>query len=150
MLETGHRWICAALLMQSLVASGGATGSTSRSIAQPLLTRTQELGLASFYHDKYHGKPTASGETFGTNQLTAAHRTLPFGTIVRVTAMDGNRSVIVRINDRGPFVSGRCIDLSRAAARELKFEKSGLLKVKVEVLRVPKLTAARQVIRLPD
>jgi rare lipoprotein A len=75
-----------------------------------------EEGLASWYGDPYHGRPTASGERFDQDSLTAAHRTLPFGTVARVTNLDNDRSVDVVINDRGPFIAGRIVDLSRAAA----------------------------------
>jgi len=102
-------------------------------------TRPAEVGLASYYADKYHGRTTASGETFDMNALTAAHRTLPFGTLVKVTQLENNRSVIVRINDRGPFIDGRVIDLSRAAATELQFTRAGLAKVKVEIIPPPAL-----------
>jgi rare lipoprotein A len=95
---------------------------------------TTETGIASYYADKYHGRTTASGEVFDTSKLTAAHRTLPFGTVVKVTHQGSQRSVTVRVNDRGPFVAGRVIDLSRAAARELAMEKAGLANVKVEIL----------------
>jgi rare lipoprotein A len=116
---------------------GGPVSATSVAVAKT------ETGLASYYHDKYHGRQTANGEIFNTNEFTAAHRTLPFGSMVRVTLADGKRSVLVRINDRGPFISGRVIDLSRAAARELGIEKAGLAQVKVEVIP-PSVTAARR------
>lgn len=95
---------------------------------------TPEPGVASYYDDKYHGRKTASGEVFDTHALTAAHRTLPFGTMVRVIHQGNDRTVVVRINDRGPFVTGRIIDLSRAAARELQMERAGLAKVKLEIV----------------
>ena len=88
-------------------------------------------GVASWYGGKFHGRKTASGETYNQNALTAAHRTLPFGTRVRVTSASG-KSVVVRINDRGPFVGGRVIDLSRAAASSLGI--NGLGRVKIAVL----------------
>lgn len=94
-----------------------------------------ETGVASYYGAKYHGKPTASGEIFDMNELTAAHPTLTFGTRVKVTHLENNRSVIVRINDRGPFVQGRVIDLSQAAATELQLLQSGLARVKIEVIK---------------
>lgn len=93
-----------------------------------------EEGLASFYADKYHGRATASGEVFDTREFTAAHRTLPFGTRVKITDLEHERSVIVRINDRGPFVAGRVIDVSRAAAEELQMTRAGLVKVRLEIL----------------
>lgn len=94
----------------------------------------QETGLASFYHDKFEGKTTASGETFHQDAATAAHRTLPFGTRVRVTNLDNNLWADVTINDRGPFAEGRVIDLTRSVAKKLQFIEKGTTKVKVEVL----------------
>ena len=93
-----------------------------------------ESGTASYYAEKYNGKPTASGEIFDMHQLTAAHPHLKFGTIVKVTNLDNHRVVLVRINDRGPFVGHRVIDLSLAAAQELQMVKSGLAPVTLEVL----------------
>ena len=78
-----------------------------------------EEGMASWYGKKFHGKKTASGERFNMYELTAAHRTLPFGTKVKVTNLENNKSVVVRINDRGPHVKGRIIDLSYAAAKKI-------------------------------
>jgi rare lipoprotein A len=91
-------------------------------------------GIASYYADAYHGKKTSNGETFDMNDLTAAHRTFPFGTKVRVTNLENKKSVIVRINDRGPFKEERIIDVSLAAAREIDLIKSGTARVKLEVL----------------
>lgn len=93
-----------------------------------------QTGKASFYADKFEGRATASGEKYKHSKLTAAHRTLPFGTLVKVTNLSNNRSVEVRINDRGPFVKGRIIDLSRAAAKQLEFVNAGLANVKLEVV----------------
>ncbi len=97
-----------------------------------------EIGLASFYADKFDGRITASGEIFDQKKMTAAHRTFPFGTKVKVSSFETNKSVIVTINDRGPFVNDRVIDLSRAAATELGFVKKGVTKVKVEVISMGK------------
>lgn len=94
-------------------------------------------GMASYYHDRFHGRKTASGAAYNKNALSAAHKSLPLGTEVRVTDTRSGKSVIVKINDRGPFVKGRVIDLSRAAARQIGLTKKGLAKVKVEVLDVP-------------
>ncbi|MCE1236331.1 MAG: septal ring lytic transglycosylase RlpA family protein [Hyphomicrobiales bacterium] len=89
-------------------------------------------GVASFYGGREHGGPTASGERFDMHAMTAAHRTAPLGSHLRVTNLRNGRSVVVRINDRGPFVKGRIIDLSRAAADRLGFVSSGLTRVSVE------------------
>ncbi|MEQ8925086.1 MAG: septal ring lytic transglycosylase RlpA family protein [Fulvivirga sp.] len=91
-------------------------------------------GKASYYADKFEGRPTASGEKYKHSKLTAAHKTLPFGTVVKVTNLKNNNSVEVRINDRGPFVEGRVIDLSRSAAEKLNFINDGLADVKIEVV----------------
>jgi len=91
-------------------------------------------GAASYYGSELEGQPTASGERFNPEGLTAAHRSLPLGTRVRVTNLSNNREVIVRINDRGPFHGNRVIDLSRAAARELGFLQRGTANVKLEKL----------------
>lgn len=92
-----------------------------------------QTGKASFYADKFEGTVTASGEKYRHNKLTAAHKTLPFGTKVRVTNLANDKHVEVVINDRGPYVDGRIIDLSRAAAEALGFENYGLADVKLEV-----------------
>jgi rare lipoprotein A len=93
-------------------------------------------GLASFYAEPYHGRKTASGEIFDSyRELTAAHRTLPFDTVVRVTNKLNGREVDVRINDRGPFVDGRVIDLSERAAREIDMVVAGVAPVRLKVLR---------------
>ncbi|RMT66532.1 hypothetical protein ALP29_03243 [Pseudomonas syringae pv. avii] len=93
-----------------------------------------ETGTASYYGAKHHGKKTASGEPFNQNALTAAHRRLPFGTQVKVTNLDNNRSVVVRITDRGPHTRGRLIDLSRKAAEQLRMLRSGTARVRVQAL----------------
>ena len=91
-------------------------------------------GMASYYGRRFHGRPTASGERFDMNQLTAAHRTLPFGSLVRVTNPANGRSVTVRINDRGPFHGGRVIDLSRSAAEQLGLIARGSGRVELALL----------------
>lgn len=93
-----------------------------------------QTGKASFYADKFEGVFTASGEKYRHNKLTGAHKTLPFGTKVRVTNLDNNQSVEVVINDRGPYVEGRIIDLSKEAAEQLGFINKGLADVKLEVV----------------
>lgn len=93
------------------------------------------VGVASWYGGQFQGRATASGETFDTNRLSAAHPTLPLNTLVRVTNLTNDKSLIVRINDRGPFVDNRLIDLSRAAAERLGFAHHGLARVRVQVVR---------------
>jgi rare lipoprotein A len=91
-------------------------------------------GLASWYGAKHHGERTASGEIFDQNKFTAAHRTLPWGSMVKITNLDNGKSAEVRINDRGPFKKGRIIDVSRAAARALGMVQSGVSPVQMELL----------------
>ena len=94
-----------------------------------------QTGFASWYGSDFNGRKTASGEHYDPEEMTAAHRTLPFGTFVRVINLRNNKSVIVRITNRGPFVRGRIIDVSRAAARRLNMMKSGVTRVRVEVIQ---------------
>jgi rare lipoprotein A len=93
-----------------------------------------ETGVGSYYAHKFDGRQTASGEVYHENELTAAHRTLPFGTLVRVTNVANGHNVLVRINDRGPFVKDRIIDVSYRAAKELGFVDEGLARLRVEVV----------------
>ena len=92
-------------------------------------------GLAAYYSNRLNGRRTASGQVFDQQKLTAAHQTLPFGTMVKVTDTRNNRSVVVRINDRGPTQAGRVIDLSLAAASKLGMIRAGLVPVKLEVVK---------------
>jgi rare lipoprotein A len=104
-------------------------------IASIKLSQAQvQTGKASFYADKFEGRMTASGEKYKHSKLTAAHKTLPFGTKVRVTNLTNNETVEVIINDRGPYVDGRIIDLSKSAAEKLGYINNGLAEVKVEVV----------------
>jgi rare lipoprotein A len=100
-----------------------------------------EYGLASFYSDELNGKRTSSGEHFNNKKFTGAHRTLPFNSIVRVTNLTNNKTVDVKINDRGPASKKRLIDITRAAAKELDMIHSGIIKVKIELLNDSLLTA---------
>lgn len=93
-----------------------------------------KTGIASFYADKFEGRQTANGEIYYHAKKTAAHQTLPFGSIVKVTNLENNKYVVVRINDRGPFVDNRIIDLSKSAAKDLDFVEKGLTKVRVELI----------------
>jgi len=92
-------------------------------------------GTASFYAGQFHGRKTANGETFNMDQLTAAHPSLPFGTWVRVTNLSNGKDVVVRINDRGPFVKGRIIDLSASAAKKIGIMQTGIVQVKLEAIK---------------
>jgi len=93
-----------------------------------------QIGIASYYGKKFHGRKTANGETFNMYKLTAAHRVLPLGTYVRVTHLENGRWVEVKVNDRGPFVEGRILDLSYAAALELEMVRAGTAKVMIEIV----------------
>jgi len=134
---SNSRRTLASILAGVALALGGFPNSHAAPSGGAERANAAEVGIASYYADKYHGKTTASGEAFDMNELTAAHRTLPFGTRVKVTDLETSRSVIVRINDRGPFIAGRVIDLSRAAAAELQFIRVGLAKVQVEIIPPP-------------
>ena len=97
----------------------------------------QEVGMASFYHDYFNGKRTASGELYNSKKLTAAHKTLPIGTMIKVTNLSNDRSIVVRVNDRGPYSQGRILDLSRAAAEQLGYVANGSARVSCEVINNP-------------
>jgi rare lipoprotein A len=103
-------------------------------ISMPASCDPPEEGVASWYGGKFHGRLTSNGEIFDTNTMTAAHKELPFGSLVKVTDLDSGKSTVVRINDRGPFVEGRVIDLSRAAAEELDMVGRGVARVRLEVV----------------
>src|SRR6266568_3878919 len=124
------------LILLPLLFTGCA--SAPRSInpapaAAPSISPSAMIGVASYYGKEYQGKKTASGEIYDMNKMTAAHRTLPFGVNVRVTDLSSDRSVVVRVNDRGPFARGRIIDLSLAAARKLGIIRAGRATVKLEI-----------------
>jgi rare lipoprotein A len=135
-LVLGNRTTSVTTFFDSPVEEGNGTQVKSKqsktSSAQAGVK--QMRGMASWYGPGFHGRQTANGERFNQNDLTAAHRSLPFGTKVRVTNMNNGRSVVVRINDRGPFVGGRAIDLSAAAARAIGLHNSGVGPVNLEIL----------------
>lgn len=122
------RSLRSAVTLLLLVAVGCATATKRDEIVTE--------GLASWYGQEFAGRTTANGEIFDPQMLTAAHRTLPFGTLVRVTNPRSGSSVVVRINDRGPFIEGRIIDLSYAAAAEVDMVEIGVTPVKIEVVRL--------------
>lgn len=134
--------LCARLLvlvlMLGLVGGGCAAGRTARpaNFSRAAEVGDAVTGKASYYGKRFHGRKTASGERFDMHAMTAAHRTLPFGTHVRVTHVGNGRSVVVRINDRGPFGNGsRIIDLSQAAAAALEMITAGIATVTLEVVQ---------------
>lgn len=135
--EFGFRG-AALLVLLVLLASG--CGKKKVKVAAPAgvpAAATIEYGIASWYGHPYHGRRAASGEIYDMDKLTAAHRTLPFGTWVRVNNLDNGEAVEVRINDRGPFVAGRIVDLSRAAARNINMIGPGTAQVRLEVMAAP-------------
>ena len=109
-------------------------GSGRRTAARTVASGSGMTGMASYYGGGFHGRRTASGARFDSSALTAAHRSLPFGTLVRVTHLGNGRSVVVRINDRGPFVGGRVIDLSSGAAGVLGMHGQGVARVQLSVV----------------
>ncbi len=128
--------LCALLLAiagSAMPAAGRLTPAETekRQILQPVSVTT---GVASWYGGRWIGRKTANGEIYQANDRTAAHKTLPFGTMVRVTSEMSGKSTVVRINNRGPYVKGRAIDLSVVAAEELGLRARGLARVKLEVL----------------
>ncbi len=123
-------WIAAAALAGCATPSGVVTMPEAASGAV-------QTGEASWYGKPHHGRPTASGEIYDMHRLTAAHPALPLGTRVLVTNLKNGRSVEVRVNDRGPIVAGRVIDLSYAAARQLRAVWDGVIPVRVRVLSIP-------------
>lgn len=122
-----RRWfVMAAALMAILIGTAHEVLASERGAG--------ETGLATVYAARFHGKRTASGERYDENGLTAAHKTLPFGTRLKVTRVDNGRSVVVRVNDRGPHPAGRIVDMSSAAAARLGMRGNPLARVRVEVL----------------
>jgi rare lipoprotein A (peptidoglycan hydrolase) len=123
---------------RSLVVSWGAArllGILKRGVAEVQISNAKTLtGIASWYGKDFHGKKTANGEVYDMDAMTAAHKELPFNTRVRVVNLKNGKSIVVRINDRGPFVKGRIIDLSRRAAGKIGMFFSGTTKVRVEIL----------------
>ncbi len=128
--------------LAAAVALALAACSITRPVTPPVLDGHQE-GVASWYGPGFHGKRTANGEVYDQYELTAAHQTLPLGTRVMVTSLTNGRSVEVRINDRGPFIGGRIVDLSYAAASVLRMVGPGTMPVRLEILDAPMQVASR-------
>lgn len=123
--------ICLCLIVFALLASCTSTVPSGRSHEW----RSFQTGKASWYGGKFHGRKTASGERYNQHAMTAAHKKLPFGTYVRVTNLNNGRACVVRINDRGPFVAGRVIDLSAEAAKKIGVHSAGVAPVRLDVPR---------------
>jgi rare lipoprotein A len=127
---------CAEKGFKATSGCSGAPVSVSKSV--PAAPRTyQETGIASWYGKEFHGKKTASGEIFDMFGISAAHRTLPLGTIVRVTNLDNLKNIQVKVNDRGPFIANRVLELSYEAARQLAFLAQGTARVQIETPEQP-------------
>ena len=131
--------ICSLLIMSCSNSPRYRTGKAPGKKSHiPLATKGSHpkvlYGVSSFYAEDFHGKLTANGEVYDMYGLTAAHKTLPLNTIARVTNMENDKSIILRINDRGPFVAGRILDCSYGAAKKLGFIGQGTTKVKIEVI----------------
>jgi peptidoglycan lytic transglycosylase len=122
------------LAVLALAAAGCASTKSTRATTTPSAPGTRIVGFASWYGQRHHGHATASGEAFDMNKLTAAHRTMPFGTRLRVTNVGNGRSVVVRVNDRGPWVNDRVLDVSQAAAKALGMVGDGVTKIEIVVL----------------
>jgi peptidoglycan lytic transglycosylase len=128
--------------LATLALLAGCSRAVMTTPPVPPVTGMEEVGMASWYGAPHHGRRTASGEVYDMHQLTAAHKTLPFGTRVLVTNRDTSQSAEVRVNDRGPFVEGRILDVSYAAARLLGAVGPGIIPVRVRVLSLPARSAA--------
>src|SRR5436305_13716032 len=137
-----RRWVALWLV-------GAAGCALVRAPAPPPITDGVQVGVASWYGPGFHGNRTANGEVYDQYELTAAHPSLPLGTRVMVTNLANGRSVDVRINDRGPFVDGRAIDLSYAAARVLRMVGPGTARVRIEVVASSPRVAERSATRVP-
>jgi rare lipoprotein A len=125
-LLTGGFCVLALLVLSACGSAPKSGGSVS--------SGHTEAGMASYYGNEFHGRKTANGERFDQGKLTAAHRTMPFGTRVKVTNTQNGRSVVVRINDRGPFAKGRIIDLSSSAFKSIASINAGVVPVRVQVI----------------
>lgn len=165
-----RRRIAQGLAIAFIVGLGVAQGPNSSGSAKPAETeaaieqsmrqavvspgrvgvRPYEVGTASWYGEDFDGKPTASGEPYNMFQLTAAHPTLPLGTLVKVTNLRNRRAVVVRINDRGPVVPGRIIDLSYGAAKVLNFQSRGIQRVRLDVVPARKSPTTMALLREPE
>ena len=132
---------------ESEIAASSASAGRGARIGKPRKTahpvevskisreNAYQIGTASYYGEKFHGRKTANGETFNMYKLTAAHRVLPLGTVIRVTHLTNGRRVVVKVNDRGPFIEGRVLDLSFAAALELEMVAAGTAEVMIEIVQ---------------
>lgn len=138
-----RRPLAAVLALVAVLAGCGRRRHTPAVPPAPVLSvGAEEEGIASWYGHPYHGRRASNGEIYDMEKMTAAHRTLPFETVVQVRNLTNGRTVEVRITDRGPFVDGRIIDLSRAAAREIRMIGPGTAPVRVKILKLPQAEPA--------
>jgi rare lipoprotein A len=154
------RWLAVLVIAGLGVAQGPASSGLPKTTAElkrvaPATTaqpkpRPYQVGTASWYGEDFDGKPTASGEPYNMYDLTAAHPTLPLGTMVKVTNLHNRNAVVVRINDRGPIVPGRIIDLSYSAAKVLKFQQRGIQRVRLDVVPRRKAPATLAMLNKPS
>ena len=135
--EFVKRYCVLVIVLTTLLTGCGALRNSGM-----LDTGEVQIGMASWYGGKFHGRITTSGEKYNMHKLSAAHRTLPFGTLARVTNLDNDKNTIVRINDRGPWISERVIDLSYGAARKLDMVNDGVARVRLDVINEQVGTAA--------
>lgn len=133
-----YKWASKLLLALSLILSCvvGHAGTRTSHITREVVEKRKhkQIGVASFYHERFHGRRTANGERYNKEALTACHAQLPFGTLIRITNLRNYRSTEVRVNDRNRLKGGRILDISTRAARELDMLRSGTAKVELEVL----------------
>ncbi len=137
------------LLPMGCAHHGAAPAATRPSAPTPVEEGWTEKGIASWYGEPYHGRRTASGEIYDMHAMTAAHKTLPFGTVVKVNRRDTGADVKVRINDRGPFIEGRIIDLSYAAAKAIDLDRDGVAPVRIKVVGREKIQPAPHLTTAP-
>jgi rare lipoprotein A len=126
--------LLAALLFTAALAACAGPQPAARPGPAGAVARDVQVGIASWYGPGFHGRQTASGQRYDMYAMTAAHRSLPFGTRVQVTNLENMRSVVLTINDRGPFIDGRIVDVSKRAAQQLGFERQGKARVSLQVL----------------
>ena len=142
MLKRPHFTFFVVVAVALLLLTDGCAKKKKVAAPKPPRIGHTEKGIASWYGIPYHGRRSANGEVYDMEKLTAAHRTFPFDTWVRVHDLDNGKQIDVRITDRGPFVKGRIIDLSKAAARNIEMLGPGIAKVRIEVIRAPARLAA--------
>jgi rare lipoprotein A len=128
---------------EAKLTPGSSVKANSEARKQAGKTKPYQVGTASWYGQNFEGKPTASGEPYNMYDMTAAHLTLPIGSYVRVTNLHNGKAVVVRVNDRGPIVPGRIIDLSYGAAQALQFRHKGLQRVRLDLVELPQSAVAR-------